>query len=708
VATYAAAVRSIRAVLRCTLPVILLVGASMLSPAAAEPTRALTAPSSAARVLVAFHDGTSRAASAAAHHRAGARAESSLESAGVHVVSVSDAAAALASYASAPSVAYAELDRRLHALERPRDNGYPLQWNLAPAGPANLAGLNWEPVHPTSAGAGVLVAVIDTGVRAGGFDGVPVRADLGWSFAAEPDQREALDDNGHGTHVAGTIAQSTGNASTAGPSGLSVAGVAPGAEIIPIKILDANGNGLVSDAVLGIAHALAVGADVINLSLGGGYSRSLCETVERASLSAIVVVAAGNESEAGLAPVSYPAACKGAFAVGGLRHDGSRGPYSNVGCEVAAAGPGGDLGAGRIHPDGDARNGILQETWMPDARRFGFLYDSGTSMAAAHAAGAAAVLLAIEPDRALVLRALRATARDLGRAGADDSFGAGALDVGAAAAALRTGAVATPDQVGYWMVASDGGIFSFGAAPFYGSTGSMVLNQPVVGMGRHPEGDGYWLVAADGGLFTFAAPGVPDRFFGSTGDLRLNRPVVGMASTPSGNGYWLVASDGGVFAFGDAPFLGSAADGRPRPPVVGITAARDGNGYWLVTAGGDVFGFGAGAPFTGSLTGVPLASPIVSLTRSASSGGYWLTGANGAVHSFGDAAFHGSPEGTAFRRPVVGMARTCYGGGYWAVASDGGVFSFGTATFLGSTGDLRLNRPVVGVAVAIDHRTGWR
>ena len=81
---------------------------------------------------------------------------------------------------------------------------------------------------------------------------------------------------------------------------------------------------------------------------------------------------------------------------------------------------------------------------------------------------------------------------------------------------------------GYWLVASDGGIFTFGDAGFFGSTGNLVLNKPIVGMAPTPSGRGYWLVASDGGVFTFGDAG----FYGSTGDLRLNRPVVAMAAAP--------------------------------------------------------------------------------------------------------------------------------------------------------------------------------
>jgi hypothetical protein len=119
----------------------------------------------------------------------------------------------------------------------------------------------------------------------------------------------------------------------------------------------------------------------------------------------------------------------------------------------------------------------------------------------------------------------------------------------------------TPDGRGYWLVASDGGIFSYGDAPFYGSTGNIVLNKPIVGMAATASGNGYWMTASDGGIFAFgAAP-----FYGSTGALTLNQPIVGMTPTPDGQGYWLVARDDGIFTFGDAVFAG-AAESPLHPP----------------------------------------------------------------------------------------------------------------------------------------------
>ena len=129
------------------------------------------------------------------------------------------------------------------------------------------------------------------------------------------------------------------------------------------------------------------------------------------------------------------------------------------------------------------------------------------------------------------------------------------------------GMAATPDGGGYWLVASDGGIFSFGDARFYGSTGNLVLNKPIVGMAATPDGGGYWLVASDGGVFTFGDA----RFYGSTGNLVLNKPIVGMAPTPDGGGYWLVASDGGHLHLRRRRVLR-----LPRRVAAGLTRGRHG------------------------------------------------------------------------------------------------------------------------------------
>jgi len=141
----------------------------------------------------------------------------------------------------------------------------------------------------------------------------------------------------------------------------------------------------------------------------------------------------------------------------------------------------------------------------------------------------------------------------------------------------------TPDGGGYWLVASDGGVFSYGDANFYGSMGGKHLNDPIVGMATDTGTGGYWLVASDGGVFAFNAP-----YYGSMGGKHLNQPIVGVAARPGGNGYWFVASDGGIFAF-NAPFYGSMGGQHLNQPIVGMTPTPNGNGYWFVASDGGIF-----------------------------------------------------------------------------------------------------------------------
>jgi hypothetical protein len=247
-------------------------------------------------------------------------------------------------------------------------------------------------------------------------------------------------------------------------------------------------------------------------------------------------------------------------------------------------------------------------------------------------------------------------------------------------------------NLGYRMVASDGGIFSY-CVPFYGSTGGMRLNQPIVGMAPTPTGHGYWLVASDGGIFSFGDA----KFYGSTGSIHLNQPIVGMAATPTGHGYWLVASDGGIFSFGDAKFYGSTGSIHLNRPIVGMAPATSGDGYWLVASDGGIFSFGD-APFYGSTGSLHLNQPIVGMAATPTGQGYRLVAADGGIFSFGDAKFYGSTGSIHLNQPIVGMASTPTGQGYRLVAADGGIFSFGDAPFYGSTGSIHLNRPIVGIA----------
>jgi hypothetical protein len=154
------------------------------------------------------------------------------------------------------------------------------------------------------------------------------------------------------------------------------------------------------------------------------------------------------------------------------------------------------------------------------------------------------------------------------------------------AAAVRAAATDGWAPTGYWMLASDGGVFSFGTATFHGSTGARRLQRPVVSMTPTPSGNGYWLVASDGGVFTFGDA----TFHGSTGARKLNKPVTSMAPTATGKGYALVAVDGGIFTFGDAPFYGSAA--RTGKTFLGAARTLSGRGYWLIADDRSMHPFG--------------------------------------------------------------------------------------------------------------------
>jgi hypothetical protein len=246
---------------------------------------------------------------------------------------------------------------------------------------------------------------------------------------------------------------------------------------------------------------------------------------------------------------------------------------------------------------------------------------------------------------------------------------------------------------GYHLVGSDGGIFSYGDAPFAGSMGGRPLVQPMVGMATEDGGNGYWTVAADGGVFNYGGAG----FYGSMGGKPLNSPIVGMAATPDGKGYWEVAADGGIFSFGDAHFYGSRGGQAIDGSIVGMAVDATGHGYWEVSSEGGIFSFGD-AGFYGSAGNLPLVGPVVGMAASANGGGYWLVGSDGGIFSYGNATFQGSMGGLPLNAPVVGITATPNGGGYWLIARDGGVFNYGDAGFFGSMGGQPLAAPVVGGA----------
>jgi len=247
---------------------------------------------------------------------------------------------------------------------------------------------------------------------------------------------------------------------------------------------------------------------------------------------------------------------------------------------------------------------------------------------------------------------------------------------------------------GYWTVGGDGGVFSFGPT-FYGSTGSLTLNQPVFAITSTTDGKGYWFVARDGGVFAYG-DGV---FHGSVPALGIPvSNIVGMAADTATGGYWLVGSDGGVYAF-DAPFAGSVPGlGQHVSTIVGMAATADGGGYYLVGSNGSVYPFGDAHYQGGANTTAHLNAPIVGISVDSATGGYWLAGSDGGVYAYG-APFEGSAGGTTLNAPVVGISATTDGSGYYLVAADGGVSSY-NAPFLGSMGGKHLNAPMVGMAVA--------
>jgi hypothetical protein len=266
--------------------------------------------------------------------------------------------------------------------------------------------------------------------------------------------------------------------------------------------------------------------------------------------------------------------------------------------------------------------------------------------------------------------------------------------------------ITTQTNHGYWLVGSDGGIFAFGSAQFYGSTGSLGLQRPVVGITSTSDRKGYWLVASDGGVFAFgdagfygSIPGLGIAPAGTPGSLpKLSAPIVGMVSSSDGGGYFMVASDGGVFAFGDAHFAGSCQTiGGCEGSVVAIMTDSSGRGYWLVTSTGNVYTFGDALYYGPPGNQGPT---VRSAVRTPDGAGYWILLSNGSVYAYGDARYLGGAVGLGGFDPATATFATGDGGGYWVATADGAVNTYGDASDDGDLAAEHLNAPVIGA-------TGW-
>jgi len=310
---------------------------------------------------------------------------------------------------------YIEPNYIYQAYGVPNDPDYSKQWNLR--------SINVEQAWTENRGEGITVAVIDTGVSL-----VPDLEQTefvqGYDFVG--DRQEAADDVGHGTHVAGTIAQSTNN-------GYGVAGIAYNAKIMPIKVLAANGGGTIADIAEGIRFAADNGADVINMSLGGGgASRLMQEAIDYAYKKDVVIIAAaGNASQNS---ASYPARYPKVIGVSAIDSAGVKAPYSNFGAGVDITAPG-----------GAESGGILQETIDPESGKAIFADYKGTSMAAPHVAGVAALVKATGvKEPAEILQVLKQSAQTV----KDDPFnhyGAGYLNAGEAVREAVKGKITVKD-----------------------------------------------------------------------------------------------------------------------------------------------------------------------------------------------------------------------------------------------------------------------
>ena len=329
---------------------------------------------------------------------------------------------------TAPEVEYAEVNGPVHAFFKPNDLAFEVQWNFRML----EAERTWDIQKGDPS---VVVAVLDTGIAFEDFGPYRKAPDFGGTVFVQGrdivnEDDHANDDNFHGTHVASTIAEATDN--TLGATGLAFR-----CALMPVKVLDENGDGSFFEVAEGIDFAARNSSvKIINLSLGGdGNSNTVRAAIDRAVAAGITVVAAaGND---GRGTVSFPAALPNVIAVGAIDGRKQKAPYSNFGTELDLVAPGGDNRRDDTGPNGvpDGRpDGILQQTLDPDSAErgifndFGYFFVTGTSQATPHVAALAALLYQQGITNPTAIKAaMEQTAEDLGASGRDDTFGNGLI-----------------------------------------------------------------------------------------------------------------------------------------------------------------------------------------------------------------------------------------------------------------------------------------
>ena len=311
---------------------------------------------------------------------------------------------AISSLKNDAGVEYVEMEAEVHIFE----DGPLILWNEDDdyETPWGVDRIDAEKVHSTFTGKGVKVAVIDTGVD---YFHPELKANYHGGYDFVNSDTNPMDDDGHGTHVAGIIAAVDNDVWFRG----MVVGVAPDAELYALKVLDSDGNGWVSDINAAIDWAIENDMDVISMSLGRSTDftsmRRLCQ---EAYDSGIVIVAAAGNGDGNY--VSYPAAYDSVIAVTAIEQNDSIACFSNIGPEIELAAPGGSI----------------LSTYM--GNQYATL--SGTSMATPHVSGVVALLLSADSglEPAEVRELLAATATDLGEEGKDNYYGYGLVNASAA------------------------------------------------------------------------------------------------------------------------------------------------------------------------------------------------------------------------------------------------------------------------------------